>query len=35
MHYFHEGNVNSNMVGYDICIMSLEYGITLMKEMHV
>ncbi len=23
MHYFHEGNVDVNMVGYDICIMSL------------
>jgi hypothetical protein len=31
MHYLHEGNVNVNMVGYDICIMSLGYCITLIK----
>ncbi len=35
MHYPNEGNVNVNMVGYDICIFSFEYCITLMKIMHV
>jgi hypothetical protein len=35
MHYPNEGNVDVNMVGYDICILSLGYCITLMKVMHV
>jgi hypothetical protein len=35
MHYPNKGNVNVNMVGYDICILSLGYCITLMKVMHV
>jgi len=35
MHYLNEGNVDVNMVGYDTCILSLGYWITLMKVMHV
>jgi hypothetical protein len=34
MHYLNEGNVDVNMVGHDICILSLGYCITLMKIMH-
>ncbi len=33
MHYLNEGNVDMNMVGYDICILSLGYCITLMCEL--
>jgi hypothetical protein len=35
LHYLNEGNINVNMVGYDIFILSLGYYITLMKVMHV
>jgi hypothetical protein len=30
-----KGNVDVNMVGHDICILSLGYCITQMKVMHV
>ncbi len=33
--YPNKGNVDVNIVGYDICIMSLGYCITLMKVMHM
>jgi hypothetical protein len=34
IHYPDDGNVYVNMVGYDICILSLGYCITSMKVMH-
>jgi hypothetical protein len=33
MHYPNEGNVNVNMVGYDICILSLGYCIVQLDDM--
>jgi hypothetical protein len=35
MNYLNVGNVDVNMVGYDICILSFGYCTTLMKVMHV
>jgi hypothetical protein len=34
MHYPNEGNVDVNMVGYDIYVLFWGYCITLMKVMH-
>jgi hypothetical protein len=33
MHYPHEGNVDVNMVGYDIVIMSIGYHIVQLDDM--
>ncbi len=35
MHYLHQGNVDVNMVGYDVLILSLRYCNALMKVIHV